>query len=243
MDIKNNLLAILQQEKRAKIKGGIYHRLQIVFTYNSNRIEGSQLTEEHTRNIYETNTIDTQNTIVNVDDIMETTNHFRAIDYCLDNAMQVLDETIIKLLHKIVKGGTTDARLDWFRVGDYKTRPNEVSGQATTPPNEVATSINNLLVDYNAKSKITVNDIIDFHYHFESIHPFQDGNGRVGRLIILKECLKNNIVPFVITESHKPYYYRGLKEYPREQGYLRDTCLSAQDIFKQWLDYFEIGYN
>jgi len=237
---EHNLLTILQLEKKNKIKGGIYHKLMIEFTYNTNRIEGSMLTPEHTRSIYDTNTIGIQDGTLNVDDIIETANHFRAIDYCIDCVLDILDTDTIKMFHAILKGGTSYSRLEWFKVGDYKSLPNEVAGKVTTPPNKVAHELNSLIASYNQKLKVTVHDIIDFHHNFETIHPFQDGNGRVGRLVILKECLKHNIVPFIISDTHKLYYYRGLDKYKSEPGYLVDTCLSAQDVFKSWLEYFEI---
>lgn len=239
----HTLLEILKQEKQSKVSGGIYHKLQIEMTYNSNRIEGSRLTHDQTRYIYETNTIGLEaDTVVNVDDIVETTNHFRCIDKVIACATDELDVDFIKEMHFILKNGTSDSRIEWFAVGDYKTRPNEVGGSATTPPKEVASAIQKLLAKYHELPHKDVDAIIEFHYEFEKIHPFQDGNGRVGRLIVLKECLKNGIIPFMIDEDLKLFYYRGLKEYPNEKGYLRDTCLTAQDRFQKYLDYFEIAY-
>ena len=241
-DASNTLLDILKEEKKAKLRGGIYHRVQIDLTYNSNHIEGSRLTHDQTRYIYETNTIGIDDEAVRVDDIIETTNHFRCIDFIIDKANANLSETLIKQLHYLLKSGTSDSRKDWFAVGEYKKLPNEVGGMDTTMPEDVAREIKSLLSWYNAIENITLEDIIDFHVRFEKIHPFQDGNGRVGRLIMFKECLKNNIVPFIIDENHKLFYYRGLKEWTRERGYLIDTCLSAQDKFKLRLDYYRIKY-
>ena len=236
------LLDVLRQEKRARIGGGIYHKVQIELTYNSNHMEGSRLTHEQTRFIYETNTIGVESEAVNVDDIVETANHFRCIDLVIEQAGQPLSESFIKTLHSTLKGGTEDSRRDWFSVGDYKRFPNEVGGRETVPPEQVSARMKQLLDSYNAKKRKTIDDIIAFHWEFECIHPFQDGNGRVGRLIMFKECLKNGIVPFIIDDDTKLFYYRGLKEWSTERGYLRDTCLSAQDRFKAWLDYFRIPY-
>ena len=241
-DASNTLLDILKEEKKAKLRGGIYHRVQVDLTYNSNHIEGSRLTHDQTRYIYETNTIGIVDEAVRVDDIIETTNHFRCIDFIIDKANASLSETVIKQLHYLLKSGTSDSRKDWFAVGEYKKLPNEVGGMDTTLPEEVSKEIKNLLAWYNAIENVTLEDIIEFHVRFEKIHPFQDGNGRVGRLIMFKECLKNNIVPFIIDENHKLFYYRGLKEWTRERGYLVDTCLSAQDNFKLRLDYYRIKY-
>ena len=241
-DASNTLLYILKEEKKAKLRGGIYHRVQVDLTYNSNHIEGSRLTHDQTRYIFETNTIGIVDEAVRVDDIIETTNHFRCIDFIIDKANASLSETVIKQLHYLLKSGTSDSRKDWFAVGEYKKLPNEVGGMDTTLPEEVSKEIKNLLAWYNAIENVTLEDIIEFHVRFEKIHPFQDGNGRVGRLIMFKECLKNNIVPFIIDENHKLFYYRGLKEWTRERGYLVDTCLSAQDNFKLRLDYYRIKY-
>ncbi len=236
------LLEILQLEKSSKITGGIYHKLQIELTYNSNHIEGSRLTHDQTRYIYETNTIGIENEVINVDDIVETANHFRCIDMVIENANSNLSETFIKKLHATLKNGTSDSRKDYFVVGDYKKMPNEVGGAQTTAPELVSSEIKSLLNPYHSNKSKTIEDLIDFHYRFEKIHPFQDGNGRVGRLILLKECLKYNIVPFIINERLKLFYYRGLKEWTAEKGFLIDTCLSAQDKFKEYLDYFKIAY-
>ena len=237
------LLDILQDEKKKKYSGGIYHKTQIELTYNSNHIEGSRLTHDQTRYIFETNTIGVENEVLNVDDVIETSNHFRCIDMIIDNAKTVLSEKFIKELHLILKSGTSDSRNDWFAVGSYKKLPNEVGGMATTSPEDVADEIKTLLDRYNAKQNKTIEDILDFHVRFERIHPFQDGNGRVGRLIMFKECLKYNIVPFIIDENLKMFYYRGLKEWNNEKGYLMDTCLTAQDRYKAYLDYFRISYD
>lgn len=236
------LLEILQAEKNGRVSGGIYHKVQIELTYNSNHIEGSRLSHDQTRYIFETNTIGIENAAVNVDDIVETSNHFRCIDYVLETAKKPLSETLIKELHRILKSGTSDSRQSWFAVGDYKKLPNEVGGKETVSPEKVSDEMKTLINGYNTTKTKTFDDILDFHYRFESIHPFQDGNGRVGRLILFKECLRNNIVPFIIDDELKLFYYRGLKEWKNERGYLRDTCLTAQDKFKLWLDYFKIKY-
>ena len=236
------LLSILQEEKRTKYAGGIYHKTQIDLTYNSNHIEGSRLTHDQTRYIFETNTIGVENEVLNVDDVIETSNHFRCIDLIIDHAASTLSEHFIKKLHHILKTSTSDSRKDWFTVGEYKRLPNEVGGMQTSLPEEVADKMKALLSDYNAVPKKTLDDILDFHVRFERIHPFQDGNGRVGRLIMFKECLKYNIVPFIIEENLKLFYYRGLKEWYNEKGYLTDTCLTAQDKYKAYLDYFRIPY-
>ena len=240
---ENALLSTLKDEKKKQRKGGIYHKVQIDLTYNSNHIEGSRLTHDQTRYIFETNTIGFENGAVNVDDIVETANHFRCIDMVIDNAMQPLSEAFIKRLHFTLKNGTSDSRKDWFAVGEYKRVPNEVGGRDTAAPEEVAKKIGALLDTYNASKKHTLEQIVEFHHDFECIHPFQDGNGRVGRLILFKECLKNNIVPFIIEDDLKMFYYRGLHEWNNEHGYLMDTCLTAQDRFKAYLDYFRIKYS
>ncbi len=237
-----SLLNILREQKSAKTSGGIYHKIQIELTYNSNHIEGSKLTHDQTRYIFETNTIGFENEAVNVDDIIETSNHFRCIDMVIEQAGATLSEKFIKQLHATLKTGTSDSRKDWFAVGEYKKLPNEVGGCDTALPEEVADKMRKLLSDYNAKNNITFDDIVEFHVAFERIHPFQDGNGRVGRLILLKECLKHNIVPFIIEDNLKLFYYRGLKEWHNEKGYLIDTCLTAQDRFKAYLDYFRIEH-
>lgn len=236
------VLDILQEEKRSSYSGGIYHKLQIDLTYNSNHIEGSRLTRDQTRHIFETNTIGVQDEALNIDDVIETVNHFRCIDLMIDRANEVLSEKFIKELHFTLKSGTSDSKKEWFAVGNYKKMPNEVGGMETALPEEVADKMKNLLIEYRNKKEKTFDDILDFHVKFERIHPFQDGNGRVGRLIMFKECLKYNIVPFIIDESLKIYYYRGLKEWNKERGYLRDTCLTAQDQYKRYLDYFRISY-
>ena len=236
------LLDILQEEKAKKYAGGIYHKTQIELTYNSNHMEGSKLTHDQTRYIFETNTIGMENEVLNVDDIIETANHFRCIDLIIDNAKATLTEKFIKNIHLILKNGTSDSRKDWFAVGNYKRVPNEVGGMATASQEEVSTKMKVLLGEYARKNEITFEDILDFHVKFERIHPFQDGNGRVGRLLMFKECLKHNIVPFIIEDDLKMFYYRGLKEWNREKGYLMDTCLTAQDRYKAYLDYFRIPY-
>ena len=239
---ENNLLSVLKREKAAGLKNGIYHKIQIDLTYNSNHIEGSKLTHDQTRYIFETKTLGIADEAVKVDDIIETVNHFRCIDLIIEGANSKLSESFIKQLHYILKTGTTDSQKSWFKVGDYKMLENEVGGIETTKPENVAKEIKSLLEEYNAKSEITFDDILDFHVRFESIHPFQDGNGRVGRLIMFKECLKHNIVPFIITEELKMFYYRGIKEWKDERGYLKDTCLTAQDAMKESLNYFGVKY-
>ena len=236
------LLAILQEEKASKYSGGIYHKTQIDLTYNSNHMEGSRLTHDQTRFIFETNTIGIENEVVNVDDIIETTNHFRCIDMIIDHVKTELNEKFIKELHFILKSGTSDSKKDWFAVGDYKKFPNEVGNMKTPLPEEVDNLMKDLLKEYNSKKEKTFEDILDFHVQFERIHPFQDGNGRIGRLIMFKECLKYNIVPFIIEDNLKMFYHRGLKEWNNERGYLVDTCLTAQDKYKAYLDYFRISY-
>lgn len=236
------LLAILQEEKASKYSGGIYHKTQIDLTYNSNHMEGSRLTHDQTRFIFETNTISIENEVVNVDDIIETTNHFRCIDMIIDHVKTELNEKFIKELHFILKSGTSDSKKDWFAVGDYKKFPNEVGNMKTPLPEEVDHLMKDLLKEYNSKKEKTFEDILDFHVQFERMHPFQDGNGRIGRLIMFKECLKYNIVPFIIEDNLKMFYYRGLKEWNNERGYLVDTCLTAQDRYKAYLDYFRINY-
>ncbi|GAB1476915.1 DNA-binding protein [Bacillota bacterium] len=241
-DDPKTLLDYLRREKAGKTTGGIYHKVQIELTYNSNHMEGSRLTHDQTRYIYETNTIGAGETM-NVDDIVETANHFKCIEMVIEQANQPLSEAFIKQLHKTLKNGTSDSRNDWFAVGDYKKLPNEAGGKDTTPPEEVKKQIAALLKEYKAVKKKGLTELIDFHYQFESIHPFQDGNGRVGRLILFKECLRNNVVPFIIDEELKMFYYRGLNQWKTERGFLMDTCLSAQDKFKKYLDYFRIEYD
>ncbi|WP_018305171.1 Fic family protein [Desulfitobacterium hafniense] len=237
--MKQRLLDRLLEEKEMKLKGGLYHLTQIKLAYNSNRIEGSRLSEEQTRYIYETNTITMEpNEAASVDDIIETVNHFFCFDYMLANVDGELSEAMIKEFHRLLKGRTSDERKEWFRVGDYKTRPNMVGDMETSAPAKVGREVSKLLSDYHHKRKITIEDIVDFHHRFESIHPFQDGNGRVGRIIMFKECLKHDIMPLIIDHEHKLFYYRGLKEYKREKGYLRDTCLSAQDQYAAMAAYF-----
>ena len=236
------LLIALRREKDAKLNGGIYHKTQIDLTYNSNHIEGSRLTHDQTRYIFETNTIGIEGESVRVDDIIETINHFRCIDFIIDRAEERLTESLIKELHLILKSGTSDSRKDWFTVGDYKRLPNEVGGNETTAPEDVHREIKILLKEYDGKKRKSFEDIIDLHQRFEAIHPFQDGNGRVGRLVMFKECLANGYVPFIITDELKMFYYRGLREWPRIKEYLRDTCLTAQDNYKAVLDYFKVRY-
>ena len=234
------LLQILREQKSSKLKGSIYHRIQIDLTYNSNHIEGSKLTHDQNRYIYETNTIGITSDAINVDDILETVNHFRCIDFIIDHAEERLTEDMIKQIHQLLKSGTSDSRKDWFAVGDYKRLPNEVDGMETCPPENVHRQMKALLSEYNGKKHKSFNDILDFHVRFEQIHPFQDGNGRVGRLLMFKECLANHIVPFIITDDLKLFYYRGLREWGHVDGFLTDTCLTAQDQFKALLEHLRI---
>ncbi len=237
---KINVLDILREQKEMKLKGNLYHRTQVSFAYNTNHIEGSTLTEDQTRYIFETNTILFEgNTIAKVDDILETANHFKLVDYMLDVADKKLTEKLIKEFHKILKDGTSDSRVEWFNVGEYKQRANTIgSGIKTTSPNNVEKGMSKLIDWYNSLKQITINEIIEFHYRFESIHPFQDGNGRIGRIIMFRECLKNNIVPFIIQDADKLFYYRGLKEYKNEKGFLVDTCLNAQDQYIKMIEHY-----
>jgi len=237
------LLKVLREQMSGKVKGGIYHRIQIDLTYNSNHIEGSRLTHDQTRYIFETNTIGITDESVNVDDIIETTNHFRAIDYIISEASDRLTEAYIKHLHLLLKSGTSDERRSWFKVGDYKSLPNEVGGNDTVAPEDVHKALKALLKEYNGKKRPSFEDIIDFHQRFEAIHPFQDGNGRVGRLIMFRECLRLGYTPFIITDDLKMFYYNGLRNWPTVKGYLMDTCLAAQDDFKLLLNKFRISYN
>ena len=239
---KRNLLEILKLEKESQIKGGIYHKLQVEMTYNSNHMEGSTLTHDETRYIYETNTIGIENNTVKIDDIMETVNHFRCIDLAIDFANRKLSESFIKQLHLILKTNTEDSRKPWFKVGDYKMVENLAGDRETVHPEKVREEMKKLLTNYLKKDNHSFEEIVAFHVEFERIHPFQDGNGRVGRLIAFKECLKNNIVPFIILDSKKMYYYRGLKDWNQERGWLIDTCLDGQDTVKTYLDYFKIEY-
>ena len=236
------LLSVLREQQRLRLTGSIYHRTQIDLTYNSNHMEGSRLTHDQTRYIFETNTIGITAESVNVDDVIETSNHFRCIDLIIDRAEENLTEAFVKELHRVLKSGTSDSRRDWFAVGEYKRLPNEVGGRETTPPEEVHREMQALLKEYNAKRDKTFEDILDLHHRFECIHPFQDGNGRVGRLLMFKECLANGHVPFIITDDLKMFYYRGLQHWPHIKGYLMDTCLTAQDHYKDLLNYFRIQY-
>ena len=236
------LLLALREQMESNMRGGIYHRTQIDLTYNSNHIEGSRLSKEQTRYIYETNTIGVTDEAVSVDDIIETTNHFRCIDFIIEHAEEPLTEEMIKRLHALLKAGTSDADRPWFAVGEYKRLPNEVGGKETAAPEDVPAAMRELLQEYTGKRQVSLEEILDFHYRMEMIHPFQDGNGRVGRLIIFKECLAHHIVPFIITEELKMYYYRGLDRWEEVRGYLLDTCLTAQDRYRTILDYFRITY-
>ena len=240
---KIDILECLKEQKEMGLKGNLYHNTQVIFAYNTNHIEGSKLTEDQTRYIFETNTILFEGqTVASVDDILETANHFKLVDYMLDIADQNLTEDIIKKFHKILKEGTMDSRKEWFNVGDYKKLANEAGNMKTSSPKQTPKDMQKLMEWYNSLPKVTIKEIIEFHARFEKIHPFQDGNGRVGRLILFKECLKYNIVPFIIDDQLKMFYYRGLKEWDNEKGYLTDTCLTAQDKYKAYLDYFRIKY-
>ncbi|WP_298632329.1 DNA-binding protein [uncultured Porphyromonas sp.] len=236
------LLEALREQMSCGLKGGIYHRTQVDLTYNSNHIEGSRLTKEQTRYIFETKTMGVSGVPIRVDDIIETTNHFRCIDFIIEHAEEPLSEGLIKRLHALLKRGTSDADRSWFAVGDYKRLPNEVGERETVAPEEVAVAMRALLREYNGIGKVVLEDILDFHYRLEVIHPFQDGNGRVGRLIMFKECLAHGIVPFIITEELKMFYYRGLDRWKQTPGYLIDTCLTAQDQYKSLLNYFRIPH-
>ena len=240
--VPDDLLSRLRIEKEAGMTGGIYHKIQIELTYNSNHIEGSRLTKVQTRYIFETNTIGISDSSVNVDDIIETANHFRCIDLVIDQAKYVLTEGFIKQLHLTLKNGTSDSRKAWFAVGDYKRLENEVGGIQTAKPEEVPQKMKELLKAYNQSKQKSLDELLQFHYEFERIHPFQDGNGRVGRLILFKECLRNGIIPFIIEDDIKEFYYRGLQEWKSEKGYLRDTCLTAQDRFIKYMEYFGIKH-
>ncbi len=238
----NPLLNTLKEQMKMKLKGSIYHRTQIDLTYNSNRIEGSRLTHDQTRFIFETNTVNISAESVNVDDIIEATNHFRCFDLIIEKATKKLSESFIKEIHFLLKSGTSDSQKNWFNVGEYKKLPNEVGGNETCPPSQVHNRMRELLDDYYSRETKTIEDVIEFHQRFEVIHPFQDGNGRVGRLLMFKECLANNIVPFIITDELKLFYYRGLQEWDKTRGYLMDTCLTAQDNYKAILNYFELPF-
>lgn len=240
--VPDDLLSRLRIEKEAGMTGGIYHKIQIELTYNSNHIEGSRLTKDQTRYIFETNTIGISDSSVNVDDIIETANHFRCIDLVIDQAKYMLTEGFIKQLHLTLKNGTSDSRKAWFAVGEYKRLENEVGGIQTAMPDEVPQKMKELLKVYNQSKQKSLDELLQFHYDFERIHPFQDGNGRVGRLILFKECLRNGIVPFIIEDDIKEFYYRGLQKWKNEKGYMRDTCLTAQDRFKNYMEYFGIKH-
>ncbi|WP_293721379.1 Fic family protein [uncultured Cetobacterium sp.] len=235
---EKTLAQILKEQKDMKLKGNLYHFTQIKFAYNTNRIEGSRLSEDETRFIFETNTLIPNGNSQNVDDVVETANHFGLFDALLDRVDYILSEDLIKDYHKILKSGTEDSRKDWFNVGEYKTLPNEVGGQETTKPKDVEKEMRKLLINYNSLDEIKLKDIIEFHYRFEKIHPFQDGNGRVGRAIMFKECLRNNVVPFIIEDSFKAFYYRGLSKYEEEKGFLEETCLAMQDNYKEVIKRF-----
>ena len=237
---KINVLEVLREQKEMKLKGNLYHNTQIVFAYNTNHIEGSKLTEDQTRFIYETNFLITKkdNEIINIDDITETLNHFKLVDYMLDIANEQLTEEMIKVFHKILKTATSDSMKEWFNVGDYKKIANEIGNIRTSAPKDVSKNMKDLIAWYNQKENVSINDIIEFHVRFERIHPFQDGNGRVGRIIMFKECLKNNIIPFIILDKYKAFYYRGLYEYDKEKGYLIDICLNAQDNYIKMIEYY-----
>ena len=241
--LPRTLLERMRAEKKLLLPGGIYHKVQVDMTYNSNHMEGCRLTHEQTRLIFETNTVGMEGEAVNVDDVVETANHFRCIDLVIENAARPFSEAFIKELHRTLKNGTSDSRLSWFAVGGYKKAANEAGGQPTTPPGQVATAMGKLIGEYNRTPDKTLDELLDFHAAFERIHPFQDGNGRVGRLILFKECLRCGIVPFIIDDRHKAFYYRGLRQWPKTPGYLRDICLHMQDDFKAALQYFGIMWD
>lgn len=238
----SDLVARLREEKETQLKGGIYHRTQIDFTYNSNHIEGSRLTKEQTRYIFETNTLNVTTQTTRIDDIIEAVNHFRCIDYIIDHAMEKISEAQIKQLHQILKTNTSDSQKSWFAVGDYKRLPNEVGGEETSRPEDVHQNIKAVITEYNHIESVTLDDILNFHVQFERIHPFQDGNGRIGRLVMFWQCLQCSIVPFIITEDLRFYYYRGIQKWGNVNGFLRDTCLTAQDNYKSLLTYFKIKH-
>ena len=240
--MKNYILKTLLEEKNNNLKGMLYHNLQIKFAYNSNHIEGSTLTEDQTRHIFETNSFFAENETVKVKDVIETLNHFKCFDFIIEHANEKLSEKYIKKLHFLLKSNTSDSQIEWFKVGEYKKKPNTIGGNRTVSSKQVEAKMKKILENYNIQTEITVEKIIDFHYEFEKIHPFQDGNGRVGRLIMFKECLKNDIVPFILEDKYKMFYYRGLKNYESEKGWLYDTCLMAQDEMKKIFDYFEVKY-
>ena len=240
--MKNYILETLLEEKNNNLKGMLYHNLQIKFAYNSNHIEGSTLTEDQTRHIFETNSFFAENETVKVKDVIETLNHFKCFDFIIEHANEKLSEKYIKKLHFLLKSNTSDSQIEWFKVGEYKKKPNTIGGNRTVSSKQVEAKMKKILENYNIQTEITVEKIIDFHYEFEKIHPFQDGNGRVGRLIMFKECLKNDIVPFILEDKYKMFYYRGLKNYESEKGWIYDTCLMAQDEMKKMLDYFEVKY-
>ena len=240
--MKTYILETLLEEKNNNLKGMLYHNLQIKFAYNSNHIEGSTLTEDQTRHIFETNSFFAENETVKVKDVIETLNHFKCFDFIIEHANEKLSEKYIKKLHFLLKSNTSDSQIEWFKVGEYKKKPNTIGGNRTVSSKQVEAKMKKILENYNIQTEITVEKIIDFHYKFEKIHPFQDGNGRVGRLIMFKECLKNDIVPFILEDKYKMFYYRGLKNYESEKGWIYDTCLMAQDEMKKMLDYFEVKY-
>ena len=237
------LLVRLQEERASRTPGGIYHKVQVELTYNSNHMEGSRLTRDQTRFIFETATVGVEGEVLRIDDVIEAANHFRCIDYVIDHARDPLSEELVKKLHSMLKSSTSDANKDWFAVGDYKLLPNEVGGRNTTSPENVAIEMREIIIAYEMLPSHTLDDVIAFHVAFERIHPFQDGNGRVGRLIMFKECLRHGITPFVISDDMKLFYYRGLARWSNEKGWLTDTCLAAQDTFKEWLNYYRIPYS
>lgn len=235
----NKLTQFLVDEYEAHRKGGLYHKTQVQLAYNSNRIEGCKLTEEQTRYIFETRTIGFKDQeAVPVDDIIETANHFVAFDYLLRTVGEPLTEELIKEFHRILKTGTADAQKPYFNVGDYKKLANEVGGHETCKPADVEKNMHLLNDWYSSLSDVTIRDLAEYHWRFESIHPFQDGNGRVGRLLLFRECLRNGIMPFVIDNEHKLYYYRGLSEFKQTPGFLIGTMQTAQDVYEAWISYF-----
>lgn len=235
------VLGILRMEKDAQLKGGFYHQLQIDFAYNSNHMEGSRLSQDQTRWIFETQTVGNLAADVPVDDVIEMANHFRCVDRVIETCGAALTERYIKELHTLLKSGTSDSRKAWFAVGDYKRLENVVGGYETCPVKSVHSEMVRLLGDYKATEK-TFEALLDFHVRFERIHPFQDGNGRIGRLLLFKECLKYGFMPFVIADSLKQFYYLGLKEWGENRRVrLLDTCRTGQDVFALMLRRFGHG--
>ena len=235
MDIQKLKQELIKQ-KESKFKGNIYHFSQVNFSYNSNKMEGSRLTSEQTEAIFETSSFISKNDdLIKLDDLIESKNHFKLFDYMLDYVDKPLSKEMIIEMNKILKRGTSDEDNPRYNVGGFKVVPNTigvVNMIETSSPETTEQDVDSLLDDYSKLTQVTLEDIIDFHVKFERIHPFGDGNGRVGRIIMFKECLKNNIMPFIILDQDKPYYIRGLKEYNRDKKYLIDTILHSEDIYE-----------